>query len=119
MSELSAPKLSKWPFLLGDALLLALAVFIACQRGFASGVVEVTLLVLCVAGAALLGITPYLLEYGALVKVVEAGALTSVTAQIKDLEALPPGSAAPPGAGRTRRTRQTRPRGRPGKLPTA
>lgn len=88
MSELSAPKLSKWPFLLGDALLLALAVFIACQRGFASGVVEVTLLVLCVAGAALLGITPYLLEYGALVKVVEAGALTSVTAQIKDLESI-------------------------------
>ena len=40
--------------------------------------------VLCVAGGALLGIAPFLLEYDALVKVAEAGALTTVVSATEE-----------------------------------
>ena len=86
MNDLNAPKLSKWPFFLGDALLLGMAYFICHQSKFALGHWEVCFVFLCVLGGALLGIAPFVLEYDAVVKVAEAGALTTVTAQLKNLE---------------------------------
>ena len=88
MSELNAPKLSKWPFLLGDGLLVAMACFICFQSKFALGHWELCFVVLCVVGGALLGIAPFLLEYDALVKVVEAGSLTTVVSQLQDLQGI-------------------------------
>ncbi|HOX57727.1 MAG TPA: nucleotide exchange factor GrpE [Candidatus Paceibacterota bacterium] len=88
MSDSIAPKLSKWPFLLGDALLLGMAFFIAWQCNFALGRWEMAFVVLCVAGGAVLGIVPFLIEYDALIKVTEANALTSVVSQLKDLEGI-------------------------------
>ncbi len=88
MSDSIAPKLSKWPFFVGDAVLLCVACFIAYQSKFTLGHWELCFVVLCVAGGALLGILPFLLEYDALVKLAEASALTSAVVQIKNLEGI-------------------------------
>ena len=88
MSDLNAPKLSKWPFLLGDSLLVGMAYFISYQSRFVLGHWELCFVVLCVVGGALLGIAPFLLEYDARVKVAEASGLTTVVSQLKNLEGL-------------------------------
>jgi molecular chaperone GrpE (heat shock protein) len=88
MNESVAPKLSKWPFLLGDALLLGMAFFIARQCHFTLGHWEMCFVVLCVLGGAVLGIAPFILEYEAQAKVAEAGALTTVAAQLENLQAI-------------------------------
>ena len=88
MSDLNAPKLSKWPFFLGDALLLGMACFITYQCKSVLGHWELCFVVLCVVGGAVLGIAPFLLEYDALVKVTEAGSLTTVVSQLRDLQGI-------------------------------
>jgi molecular chaperone GrpE (heat shock protein) len=88
MSDLNAPKLSKWPFLLGDSLLVGMACFITYQSRPVLGHWELCFVVLCVVGGALLGIAPFLLEYDARVKVAEASGLTTVVSQMKNLEGL-------------------------------
>jgi len=88
MRDPTAPKLSKWPFYLGDALLLAMACFITWQCRFALGHWELSFVVLCVVGGALLGIAPFLLEYDALVKASQAHAVATAASQLKDLEAI-------------------------------
>ena len=88
MSDVIAPKLSKWPFFLGDALLLGTAVLIGYQSNFVLGHWEMCFVVLCVAGGALLGVVPFLLEYDALAKVAEAGALNTVVAELKNLQTI-------------------------------
>ncbi len=86
MQDLIGPKLPKWPFYLGDALLLFCAYFIYAQSKLPMGFLEMSFAVGCVAGGAVLAITPFLLEYRAVVKLAEAGALTAVVAQIQNLE---------------------------------
>ena len=88
MSDAIAPKLSKWPFFAGDGLLLATAGLIGYQSNFVLGHWEMCFVVLCVAGGAMLGIAPFLLEYDALVKVTEAGALSTVVGELKNLQAI-------------------------------
>jgi molecular chaperone GrpE (heat shock protein) len=88
MSDVMAPKLSKWPFLVGDGLLLGTAWLIEYQSKFALGHWEMCFVVLCVAGGALLGVAPFLLEYDALVKVAQAGALSTVVSELKNLEGI-------------------------------
>jgi molecular chaperone GrpE (heat shock protein) len=80
-----SPRLHKWPFFLGDALLLGLAWFIYTQGAHPLGGRELALVTLCVLAGAGMAILPFVLEYRAAVKVAEAGALTSVVAQIGDL----------------------------------
>ncbi|MCX6927536.1 MAG: hypothetical protein NT154_30665, partial [Verrucomicrobia bacterium] len=63
MSDLNVPKLSKWPFFLGDGLLLGTAIIIGYQSKFPLGHWELCFAVLCVVGGAVLGIAPFLLEY--------------------------------------------------------
>ena len=81
-------KVPKWPFFIGDLLLLALAGFFCLYSGVAVGVWQMSLASLCVAGAAVLGVAPFVLEYRASLKLAEAGALSTVVAQIRDLEAI-------------------------------
>jgi molecular chaperone GrpE (heat shock protein) len=88
MSDSIAPKLSKWPFFLGDGLLLGTAYFISYQSKFSLGHWELCFVVLCVVGGAVLGIAPFLLEYEALVKLAEADSLTTAVSQLKNLEGI-------------------------------
>ncbi|PYJ08183.1 MAG: nucleotide exchange factor GrpE [Verrucomicrobia bacterium] len=88
MPVLSEAKLSKWPFFLGDVLLLGAAYSIYHPAKLAPGPWQMAFAVLCVAVGAWLAILPFVLEYRAAMKVAEAGALTTVVAQIQNVERL-------------------------------
>ncbi len=88
MNDSGAPRLSKWPFFVGDALMLGMAVFISWQAHFTLGHWEMCFVVLSVLAGAVLGIAPFLLEYEALAKLAEAGALTTVVSQLHNLEGI-------------------------------
>src|SRR5258706_14297272 len=82
------PKLSKWPFYLGDALLVGAAYFIYFQSKLPMGTWQILFVVVCVAGGACLATMPFLLEYRVMVKLAEARALTTVMSQMRNLEGL-------------------------------
>ena len=78
----------KWPFLLGDALLLAAAYFLIQQAPHPIGRWEIVTAATCVALGAVLGALPFVLDYRAIVKVIEAGALGAISEKIQNLEKL-------------------------------
>jgi molecular chaperone GrpE (heat shock protein) len=79
-------KLVKWPFQVGDAVFLGVAWLIYSQSKLPMGPWEIFFCVLTVACGALLGVTPFLLEYRAVVRLAEAGALATTVAQIQHLD---------------------------------
>jgi molecular chaperone GrpE (heat shock protein) len=81
-------KLSKWPFLLGDALLLGLAFFIYHQGGVPLGHWEMFACALCVLSGAVLTVLPFVLEYRTYARLAEAGGLAHAMEQFKNLEQL-------------------------------
>jgi molecular chaperone GrpE (heat shock protein) len=85
MTERSEPKLPKWPFLVSDAALLALALWTSARVG-AAGLWPLLLCFAAVALGAWLCIIPFLREYSARLKFAEADALTSAVAQMQNLE---------------------------------
>ena len=78
----------KWLFLLGDALLLATAFFLVQHAPHPIGRWEIVAASACVALGAVLGAMPFILDYRAIVKVIEAGALGSIAEKIQNLEKL-------------------------------
>src|SRR3954468_10968278 len=82
------PKLAKWPFFLGDGLLLGAAYFIYLQTNFPMGAWQLFFIVLCAGGGAMLCIMPFLLDYRLLLKLADAQTLTTATAQLENLEQL-------------------------------
>jgi molecular chaperone GrpE (heat shock protein) len=88
MHDHIVPKLPKWPFFLGDALLLGLAYFICAQGGHPLQRVEIAACVLCVALGAGLGVLPFLSEYRAIVKIAQAENLASAVSQIQNIEQI-------------------------------
>jgi molecular chaperone GrpE (heat shock protein) len=78
----------KWPFLLGDTLLLAAAYFLILQSPHPIGRWEIVTAASCVALGAWLGALPFILDYRAIVKVIEAGALGAIGEKIQNLEKL-------------------------------
>ena len=78
----------KWPFLLGDALLLGAACFLIQQAPHPVGRWEIVTAAACVALGAVLGAMPFILDYRAIVKVIEASALGSIAEKIQNLERL-------------------------------
>lgn len=88
MSDVVAPKLTKWPFLMGDLLLVAAACFILTQSRLPLTPSALGLVVLCVLCGAFLSILPFILEYRAVTRIVEAASLTTVVSQLKQLETV-------------------------------
>jgi molecular chaperone GrpE (heat shock protein) len=82
------PALPKWPFLIGDACMLGAAWFVYFQSKFPMGAWQIFFVILCVAGGAVLGIMPFLLEYRVSVRLVELEGLSNAVSQIKDVERL-------------------------------
>ena len=78
----------KWPFLLGDALLLVAAYFLVQHAPHPIGRWEIVTASACVALGAILGALPFILDYRAIVKVIEASALGSIAEKIQNLEKL-------------------------------
>lgn len=81
-------KLAKWPFLVGDILLVAAAVFVVWQRPPPVSPAEMLLCTALVALGALLCVTPFVLEYRALVRLSEAETLAGTLKQLQNLEAV-------------------------------
>ena len=83
-----APKLSKWPFFLGDLLMLGGASLICARSVLPLGVWQAGLISGSVAAGAVLAIVPFLLEYRLLARVVESERLADVVGQIRNLESI-------------------------------
>lgn len=83
--ERKAPKVPKWPFFLADGLMLGLASYVNWQGKLPLPLDQIITIAVCVALGALLGILPFLLEYRALLKLIETSSLDSATEKIQDL----------------------------------
>jgi len=76
----------KWPFLLGDALLLACAGYFTWHAPHPLGHWEIGVGSACVALGALLGALPFVLEYRATARLIELNGLATVTGKIQHLD---------------------------------
>ena len=89
MNDSTAPRLAKWPFFVGTALLLALfAWFFFHQTKTRLNAGEVLGCLGCVALGAFFIIWPFVLEYRSAAKLVETATLTAVVSQVQNLEQL-------------------------------
>jgi molecular chaperone GrpE (heat shock protein) len=88
MNDSKTWKISKWPFLLGDALLIAIASILVWKSAHPIAQWEIIACIVCVASGAVLGVLPFILDYRAIVKVVEVNALGAVSEKIQNLEKL-------------------------------
>src|SRR5262249_6576374 len=85
MHEELEPRINKWPFFAGDALLLGVAWYFCWRSVQPIGLSVMICTTLCVAGGATLALLPFWLEFRARSRIGEAGALTNVVAQIGEL----------------------------------
>jgi molecular chaperone GrpE (heat shock protein) len=86
MSSSSLPRLSKWPFVLGDLVLVSLAVVVIyTQAGPLSLGAALICLAACAAGA-WMAILPFLREHQAFLKLAEADRLATTVSEIQKLE---------------------------------
>src|SRR5688572_10716499 len=88
MRERTVPRLSKWPFFAGDALLLAFAVFICFQGERPLGQGAILAGALCLIAGAILASLPFVLEYRAATRLMEGDRLAATVSQIKKVEQL-------------------------------
>ena len=88
MSDPTGSKLSKWPFLLGDALLVGVAAVVLFRSETALNVWQIAACVAAVGGGAWLAVTPFLVEYRAAFRLAESASLQTVLERFANLEAI-------------------------------
>jgi molecular chaperone GrpE (heat shock protein) len=88
MNDVTNWKVPKWPFLLGNALLLAFAYFIVWRSPHPIAKWEIIACFASAATGALIGIIPFILDYRAMGKVIEVNALGAVSDKIQNLEKI-------------------------------
>ena len=89
MNDSTAPRLAKWPFFLGSALLLALfGWLISHQPKMPMSGWEILACLGCVGLGAFFILWPFVLEYRSAAQLVETATLTSVVSQVQNLEHL-------------------------------
>ena len=88
MHQQVKPRLAKWPFFIGDAVLLLMACWIYGHGKWPMGASEIFLYVVAVALGALLGVTPFLLEYWAAVRLAEAADFATTATQLQNLDRI-------------------------------
>jgi len=86
MNEVSDWKIPKWPFLGANAALILAAAAVMLKAAHPVSPLQMGVAVGCVALGALLGCLPFLLEYRATCQLIEVNALTTVAAQLHDLQ---------------------------------
>ena len=86
MNEVSEWKIAKWPFLLANAILLALATAVIWKSAHPISSADTAIAVASAALGALLGCLPFVMEYRAVKKLIEVNAVTSVAEQLHDLK---------------------------------
>jgi len=88
MPEPIVPKLAKWPFFLGDLLLLLLATWIMYHSPQPLKASPVFLLLACVGAGGWLCVTPFLTEYRAAFKLAESSILVATVDKIRNLQSV-------------------------------
>ena len=88
MRDANSSLVPKWPFFLGDAVLVGIACFIYFESKLPLGHWEIAACGVCAALGALLGVLPFILDYRGLCKALEATALGAVSEKIQNLERL-------------------------------
>ena len=88
MNDVREWKIPKWPFLLGNALLLAFAYLIVWKSPHPISKWEILACFAAAALGAVLGILPFLLDYRAMGTALQVNALGAVADKIQDLEKL-------------------------------
>jgi molecular chaperone GrpE (heat shock protein) len=82
------PVLAKWPFFVGDALMLGAAWFVYWESRLPMGPWQIGFVVICVAGGACLSIMPFLLEYRFAMRLAETRGLSTALEQLRKLEQI-------------------------------
>jgi len=88
MNDVTKWKVPKWPFLLGNLLLLGFAYFIVWKSPHPIAKWEIIACFASAATGAIVSIIPFILDYRAMGKAIEVNALGSVAEKIQDLEKL-------------------------------
>jgi molecular chaperone GrpE (heat shock protein) len=88
MTDRAAHQLSKWPFFLGDALLLGVAGLVLWQGARPLAMWEMVLLASCVAAGAGLCVIPFILEYRYLSKLAQVERLQRTLLQVHNIEGI-------------------------------
>jgi len=86
MNDATDWKIPKWPFLLGDVLLMVFGYFFVLHSPLPIRHWEIA--AGCVAVGAILGVIPFILDYRAMGKALEVNALGAVAEKIQNLEKL-------------------------------
>ena len=86
MKEVSDWTVPKWPFLLGNAVLVVAAAAVIYRAAHPISQIEILIVSGCVVLGALLGCLPFILEYRATKKLVEINAVATVAEQLQDLK---------------------------------
>ena len=86
MKEVSNWTNPKWPFLLGDAVLVAAAAGVIYRAAHPISQTEILIVSGCVVLGALLGCLPFILEYRATSKLIEVNAVSTVAEQLHNLK---------------------------------
>jgi molecular chaperone GrpE (heat shock protein) len=81
-------KSSKWPFLIADIALLAVAWLLIQRAPHPIGEMQIIAASACVALGAILGCMPFILDYRMAAKAIEAAGLGSIGEKIQNLEKL-------------------------------
>lgn len=87
-SERTVPKLPKWPFLLGDLILVAGAAWVASRHEGPLGLWASLVCLAAVGLGAWFCILPFLREYQAAVNLTEAETMADAVTQIRNLETI-------------------------------
>lgn len=88
MNKVSEWQVPKWPFLAGNAALIAVAAVVIYRAAHPITATEILIATASVALGALLGCLPFILEYRATSKLVELNALGTVSEKLNGLEAF-------------------------------
>lgn len=86
MNPGTVPRLAKWPFVVGDLLLVATAAVVVILSDWPIGGVQFTLAILGVALGAWLSVIPFLLEYRTGARLAESEKLVSTVGQIQRVQ---------------------------------
>ena len=88
MNDVRDWKIPKWPFLLGNGLLLAFAYLIVWKSPHPISQWEIMACFATATLGAVLGVFPFVLDYRAMGKAIQVNALGAVSEKIQDLEKL-------------------------------
>jgi molecular chaperone GrpE (heat shock protein) len=88
MNDVTDWKIPKWPFLLGNGLLLAFAYLVVWKSPHPISQWEIMACFATATLGAVLGVFPFVLDYRAMGKAIQANALGTVSEKIQDLEKL-------------------------------